>query len=85
MERDISKVTKRDIDAQVLTILSEDLGRPNLQLSQKLDMSSIQVLKALAHIETTFAIEIEDDVIFHGLFSSPEHLSMYIHRVLLIK
>lgn len=41
-------------------------------------LSSLQILNMLALVEKKFGIEIEDELIFHGLFSSVESLSDYV-------
>ena len=66
------------IETRVLAIVSAALERSDIGPDDPLDLSSIQILKALAQIERTFEIEVEDDDVFHGLFTSVRHISDYV-------
>lgn len=70
------------IESQVRTILIEASQRSDVQPTEVLDMSSIQVLKALSLIEKTFQIEVEDEEVFHGIFTSAGRLSAYVRMKL---
>lgn len=70
------------IESQVRAIIMEASQRSDFQPTEILDMSSIQVLKALSLIEKTFQIEVEDEEVFHGIFTSAERLSAYVRMKL---
>ena len=79
--------TNQEIESQILAILCASFQRTTLSLEEPLEMSdvsSIQILTAIAKLGTTFAIEIEDNLIFHGLFSSARSVCTYILQKLSI-
>lgn len=45
-------------------------------------LSSLQILNMLSKVEKKFGIEIEDELVFHGLFSSIQLLSDYVMKLL---
>lgn len=70
-------------DAQAVTrhvcmILADVLQKSTTSLEDRLDLNSLQTLRALSLIETIFQIEIEDDFVFHGLFASTQSVVGYI-------
>lgn len=67
---------------QVYAIIVEVSQQANIAFDQDLDLSSIQVLKALALVEKTFQIEVEDEEVFHGIFKSVQRLNTYVQAKL---
>jgi acyl carrier protein len=69
----------REVNKTVLTILAGAARKPDLDFQERMDLSSIQILNVLSQVEKQFKIEIEDDYVFHGLFSSADILASYIN------
>jgi acyl carrier protein len=62
--------TKDDIISTVIELVATEFGRPVAELTPDLDLSSVEgadsvkVLRAIARIERTFDVELEDDQVF---------------------
>ena len=48
-------------------------------VEEKLDLTSLQTLLVVAEIEKYFGVQIEDNKIFRGLFSSMEVITDYVN------
>lgn len=69
---------QREVEEKVLDIYKKQLNREEVQLDEKFDLSSLETLNILAQIERTFFVEVDDDLVFHGIFSDIKELSKYI-------
>lgn len=66
------------VEQQVLEIYKQQLNREEIIIGETFQLSSIETLNMLAQIERVFFIEIEDELVFHGLFSNIIEVSKYI-------
>lgn len=69
---------QNEIEQKVLEIYKKQLNRQQIALDETLELSSIEILNILAQIEREFFVEVEDELVFHGLFSKITELSKYI-------
>lgn len=69
---------QREIEQQVLEIYKLQLNREEISLDETFELSSIESLNILAQIERVFFVEVEDDLVFNGIFSNIPELSKYI-------
>lgn len=67
-----------DVNSYILDTMVNQYNQKDLSLTDELQLSSIQILKIVSSIEKKFGIEVEDEYIFHGLFTSCEVLCSYI-------
>ncbi len=75
-------MTFEEICGKVLDIIISETNNKSISLEADLDLSSIQILKVLASFERTFLVEIEDEYVFSGMFSSPLKIGRYIYHSL---
>lgn len=66
------------VEQQVLEIYKQQLNREEITVDETFQLSSIETLNMLAQIERVFFVEIEDELVFHGLFSNITEVSKYI-------
>ena len=71
-----------DVNSYILDTMVNQYNQKDLSFTDKLQLSSIQILKIVSSIEKKFGIEVEDEYIFHGLFGSCEALCSYICNML---
>jgi acyl carrier protein len=74
-------VAKEKVEETALAILKEVTQNNHLSSEDFLDLSSLQILNALAKTEREFAIEVEDEVVFHGVFSNAKVLADYVLKM----
>ena len=77
--KELISVDNQEVKQTVLAILAGVMKKPGLDFSERTDLSSIQILNTLSQVEKQFQVEIEDEYVFHGLFSSAEVLTSYIN------
>jgi acyl carrier protein len=74
-------VANEKVAEKALAILKEVTQNNNLSAGVLLELSSLQILNALAKTEREFGIEVEDEMVFHGVFASAEALAAYIIKM----
>ncbi len=71
-----------EINNKVLKIISKSMNKESLMLEDEIELSSIETLKLLTKIERAFQVEVDDEYVFKGLFSSPQKVSNYVYEKL---
>jgi acyl carrier protein len=71
-----------DLQDKVISIYSKVTNSKEIDINKEIELSSLQILKTLSYIERTFKIEIDDDLVFSGLFSVPMKLIRYLFQQL---
>lgn len=69
---------KSEVLEQVVEIFKKQLNREEVPVDEEIELSSIEILNILSQIERVFFVEVEDDLVFQGLFSNIKELSDYI-------
>lgn len=67
-----------DVILMVQDIFCKQLNRENISAEEVLELSSIETLNILAQIERIFMIEVDDNLVFGGIFANINKLSKYI-------
>lgn len=66
------------VEQKVLEIYKQLLNCEKIKIDDTLELSSIEILNILAQVERVFSVEIDDELVFHGMFSNIIEVSKYI-------